>query len=494
MACTLIGPIRWECQRDENSHRDYTVSYLVRCASKNDGPAQALQTPGLPVPGNFYQMGNDVDNWAWCRWTTQVTPLVTREPNKYFEVQMLFSSKPPGGDGGGGSGGGSGEGSTCRNFSFEDPLLEPQRISGTFSKFTEEATHDRFGRAIMTSSFEQIRGPQVEFDRNRPTIRIEQNVPSLNLPLLCQMVDTVNEAPMWGLGPRMIKLSNVSWERKFYGACYCYYTRIFDFDINYETFDRVLLDEGNKVLRGHWNPSRAANQGNEWVLENINGAVPNPRNPTHFIRYKDRHFENSRVILNGAGLPAGIAVEPTTDFVSVAACPNKRIPRDLVCIIQNVGQQGLFCDKLGAAGRPLFPTSTRLRSTSATSTVWRSSTFYTCGGIRLTIEFTIGGASVNGSLIQITQSNPPDGGLGLCLTTNTTVGECDPFRVNFGCDATVQTGIGPLGNTTTVTGKVQVSVVEARPITQAGLIVLQKYNESNFLLLGIPLDFACNGG
>jgi hypothetical protein len=48
-------------------------------------------------------------------------------------------------------------------------------------------------------------------------------------------------------------------------------------------------------------PSEA---GSGWVLDAIDGEDPDPANPAHFDQFKDRHGENSKVMLNGAGTPA----------------------------------------------------------------------------------------------------------------------------------------------------------------------------------------------
>ena len=47
---------------------------------------------------------------------------------------------------------------------------------------------------------------------------------------------------------------------------------------------------------------------NAWILDDIDGSPPDPDNPAHFDRYKDRNGENARVLLNGYGLPAETAV------------------------------------------------------------------------------------------------------------------------------------------------------------------------------------------
>lgn len=299
MATWLVpGPRTWRMSRDSEGHREYKVRYRVRGA-KTDGPANALRTPGLPTPGSYWIIDADVDLWAWCRWNAEVTPVVEDGPNTHWEIEFTFGTKPP-------------DTKACKDNQVEDPLLEPQRISGSFIKYTEEATHDRFGQPITNSAWEQMRGPQVEFDANRPQIRIEQNVAVLGLSLFAPMIDCLNDRTLWGLPPRTIKLSNVSWERKFYGSCSVYYTRSLEFDIRYEGFDRDLLDEGTKVLHGRWDDVT----GN-WALINIGGVPPNRFDPRHFVRFKDRKGENCRVILNGEGSPALIVTGTGKLFISI---------------------------------------------------------------------------------------------------------------------------------------------------------------------------------
>lgn len=283
----------WGGERDEVGYRQYKIKWLV-LGDYDDGPATVLNTPGLPLPGAPWFFGNDNDPWVWCRpnAVVQIHEEKEGEPNLWWTVEQTFSNKPL-----------EFSEQRCQDLSIDNPLLELPKISGTFVKFMEEATHDRFNRPTCTSSFEQIRGPQNEWDRNRPTVHIELNVPIFHLPTLAQMVDTVNDAPLWGLLPRMIKLSTVTWSRQYYGLCYVYYTLAMDFDINFETFDRIVLDEGSKALDGKWNRLTGY-----YHLNNINGAPPDPFNPGHFVRFKDRNGENCRTLLNGRGLPAGVTV------------------------------------------------------------------------------------------------------------------------------------------------------------------------------------------
>lgn len=292
--------------RDADGHRTYKIKHLVGGPS-NNGPALALQTSGLPTVGSYWSFGADVDVYAYCKQDATVTPVLSDgDLNEFFEVEQTFTTK--------------GDEKFCKDEQFEDPLTEPQKVSGGFQKFMAEGLFDRFGHRILNSAWEQIRGPQNEWDESRPSVKIEQNVAVLQYDMVSQMVDTVNGNTLWGFPPRTIKLSNFTWEKKFYGTCYYYYTRTFEFDIfyrrragvdasgtstsdavytgDYDDWDREIGDEGTKVLSGHWSPTTGA-----WVLDNVGGAAPDPGNPAHFQRFQDRKGNTGRVLLNGYGLP-----------------------------------------------------------------------------------------------------------------------------------------------------------------------------------------------
>lgn len=306
MATTTTGPRSWSMERDDEGHRTYKVKYFVQSDLSTDGPAAVLATSGLPQLGDPYLQDGDFDNWATCRQTCTITPIVTNEPNYWWEIEVTFSTKP--------------DEKRCKDQQIEDPLLIPDRLSGGFTRYTEEAAYNANSLPIINSALEQLRGPQVEFDRNRPSVKIEQNVTSLQLSLVSSLVDTVNDSPLWGLPPRCIKLSNVSWERKFYGSCYLYYTRNLEFEVRYPDpnipagtggFDRLVMDEGSKALSGEWErPLGTEPQPPTglWVLKNINNVPPNPLNPAHFQRFKDYDGNYCRVVLDGTGKPAGANV------------------------------------------------------------------------------------------------------------------------------------------------------------------------------------------
>ena len=280
---------------DEDGYREFTVIQLVECGL-GEGPFAIMNMPDLFQTGDAYNITDiEFDEWAFCWPYMKISIHEEKEGENLqvngtpWRVEQQFKSKPF---------------KRCSEASVTDPLLEPQKCSGSFVNYTREMFQDRFGNLIKSSSHEPLRGQQVEFDDGKATVHIEQNMASLELPLMTSLRNNVNASPLWGLPPRCIKLSGQTWERKYYGQCSVYYTRAFDFDIDFNTFDRFVIDEGTKLLNGHW--KKAANEidiTDTWVLDKINGQLPNPNNPTHFKRAIDRDGNALKFLLNGGGIP-----------------------------------------------------------------------------------------------------------------------------------------------------------------------------------------------
>lgn len=421
---TLIGRRVWRGSRDEEGHREYKVVHRVKC-TPTEGPASILVTPGLPLPGSIWAFGVDIDPWAWCRNVTDMRPvgeIPEGDPITHWDVEHTFSTKPP-----------PVNQQRCNDTQIEDPLLEPPRISGTYTRYQEEAMYDRFGRPVTSSSFELIRGPNNEWDANRPVVRIEQNVSSqfqaITLPSL--FADHVNDSPVWNLPPRTVKLTPGPWEKRYYGTCYAYYNRVLEFEIRFDGWDRQLLDEGTKVLSGHWDDSDGS-----WVLDQINGADPSPDNPSHFKRAIDREGNPMKMILDGNGQPAGAYVESGTFYVSTA---------------------------LANQGNPLGSNSNwrRLRSTSASA--WSSTTAYYPGDLVSYIGYLwLANARNKTQAPTLTaDSSAPWRFLGVGITSRGTYSPSVSY---------------------TAGDYVQAPGLE----TEAGTVYVERYPQANFFLLGIP--------
>lgn len=320
MATLEGGPWTWSGSRDREGHREYRIVFKVRCES-TEGPATAIQTPGLPLPGDLWIHDDDVDVYAWCKNEVDVRPDIEGEKNTYFWLTYTYSTKPD---------------RLCQDHRIEDPLMEPQRIRGSFNKYQEVITKDRFGKRLVNHAYEPIRGDVVTFDANRPALQIEQNVLELEFDLLCEMIDRVNDEPIWDLPVRSVKLSDITWERHYHGACNCYFKRTFVFDVNVKLsdetseaelvsgFDRDVMLEGTKVLSGYWDEATGNWQlipGKSGVL-NITGPSrnPDPYNPAHYNRAVDRQGKNITIIYDGRPGHRGEPFNPDDETEYISGC------------------------------------------------------------------------------------------------------------------------------------------------------------------------------
>jgi len=310
MAHVEGGPVTWSADRDDEGYRTYKVTYLVSAAI-TESPAAVMRASGLPSIGSSFQISgySGTDSWVWCRPEMSVRIHQEKEgdPATYYLVETVFSNKTE-----------RGGGHRCQDNEIDDPLLEPMRVSGNFGRTQWEAKYDKDGVRLVTSANEPITGPGVTFEYVRPTVRIEQNVANLGLATFANMVNTVNASPLWGCPARCIKLANAPWERKVFGKCGFYFTRSFEFEVDYYNqdkdgniigFDKEIYDSGSKCLRGHWvtDVTNTLYYGNFVIDANINATMPATILNTpesEFMAYKDMNNENARVFLDGHGRPA----------------------------------------------------------------------------------------------------------------------------------------------------------------------------------------------
>jgi hypothetical protein len=283
-------PSSWSGETKDDGHREFLVTHKI-VAAKTDGPFEVMNAAGLPLPGAVWSFRNDLDFWAFC--TPYIKVRVSPDtkpgnPSVHWLADQKFSTKPT---------------ERCRDQRVEDPLMEPQRLSGTFTNHLKEVVQNNDATPVQTTAFEMLRGGQVEFDHAKPTVEVGQNVLSLGLGTLAQMINTVNDDGLWGLSARMVKLSRISWTRKLYGTCNYYFTRNLGFDIDQTTFDREVINEGHKILSGHWDAVSGA-----WVLD----GSPNPSNPDHYEIFQDRKGNTGTVILNANGTPWNGSGDPPT--------------------------------------------------------------------------------------------------------------------------------------------------------------------------------------
>jgi hypothetical protein len=322
MTARLEGRVGWSGGRDDDGYREYTVTHLVE-ADAADGPAQVLACPGLPAIGSLWSFGSDADSGVWC-WPYAKADYFERkgnEPHTWWTVEQKFSNKVPTGK----------RLKTCLDEQYDNPLLEPQKVSGTFVNKQQEAYYDKDGAFILTSTYEQPRGDVLQFDGTVATVKIEQNVAVLNLYQVSTLMNCVNSAPLWGMPVRCVKLSRFSWERKLYGTCSWYYTRSFEFDVTLGImpatgaelpslpagastvpgFDRYVLNECSKSLTGRWVKAAAGTWYYEVDAAELATELPDPLDRTNYSRYTDKKGELDKraLIDNATGIPVGTSWE-----------------------------------------------------------------------------------------------------------------------------------------------------------------------------------------
>jgi len=281
MALRNYGRIDWGVTRDDRGHRDYFIKFLIEDTEAEVGPRQIANAPGLPIPGQTWGYAGDVDPFAYCTYYFKCTPIDRNERSYFWVVECKFTTRPINSNRGSEAG------------EADNPLLEPIGVSGSFLKYSREVTSTRDGLILRSSSHEIIRGDNVTFDHTSATVQITIPLPSLPLTTFTGMMNTVNQSPLWGCPPRTIKLGGATWERKYFGTGSIYYVVTYDFEANFDTFDKKVIDQGTKVLREGGNVD----------------------DPLDFEQFKDANGENTTVLLNGEGRPLAAGAPPVEAVV-----------------------------------------------------------------------------------------------------------------------------------------------------------------------------------
>ena len=280
MSATLLGVLSSGMRTSKDGHRDYDINWLVESDNVDDGPATIANVSGLPVVGSSWSFGNDNDPWAFC-WPSlrlkEVTGPDRGEWTGQWVARQMFTTRPL---------------SRCQTTRIEDPLAEPPRLSGTFTRYSKEATHTRQGDLLMSSSKELIRG--IMTDDSNAVVNVTQNLLSLPLAATTQLRNHVNATPMWGIDKRCVKLSDFTWDRHLWGTCSYYYTVTHGFDVNFDKYTIPVVDRGTRVLSDNGNPD----------------------NPEDYIPYRHpKTGDRMEVLLDGLG---GLLTDVTAPVIEDA--------------------------------------------------------------------------------------------------------------------------------------------------------------------------------
>jgi len=277
MAAKWEGIHDWVAKRDKKGERVYTLTTLISTDDVNDGPGVVLNEPTLPSPGDPWTYGNTSDAWAVCNWETSCRPHGKQEGTNanYWLVTNQFTNASRKQD---------------RSSQQDNPLTAPYEISGGWNQVARAKSVDKDGNYMTNSAFEPFKGDLLQRNEAQPTVSIKMNLPTVPLDYISVAMNRVNDAPLWGLGARHVRLYDAPWSRQVTDANFVYYTVEYAFECNFNSWDEPLIDQGLKVLR----------EGGDKT------------NPLHFERANDLggEKEDDPKLLDGNGsrLAAGASV------------------------------------------------------------------------------------------------------------------------------------------------------------------------------------------
>lgn len=194
---------------DKTFARTYQAVFQV-IASRMEGPAQVQQAAGIPAYGGPYILGNDFDLWAFAD-SSSASPVEFNvqfdlgngpENCTKWEVTITWSTN-----------------ANPRNSTDPrgNPINDPPIIGGSFVGQTELAFRDKDGQPISTTAGERYEDLPTRLD-DTDTLTIGVKTSTINLVQRAEAIGKVNQAPIWGLGPRQVQLTQWGWSIEYAGS------------------------------------------------------------------------------------------------------------------------------------------------------------------------------------------------------------------------------------------------------------------------------------
>jgi hypothetical protein len=240
----IVGVIAQRFRRDEEGHRYYEIDFHVRTDDYYDTAAYLLDDWPLYAAGQPFDLTPDlpdyegIDSWAFCTPELNIAAhpdAGDKARHKDWVVTQYWSTKQTW---------------RCQTFPIENPLLEPVDITGDFVHENRTTKVDRFGKILKYPNFEPILGPATEYKYSYPTVNITFNSATLPLSTYVQLINKVNDEPLWGLPERCVRFTDAKWQRKIYGTCFYYYTTTYTFEFDINGFDKEVPIEGTLAYSG----------------------------------------------------------------------------------------------------------------------------------------------------------------------------------------------------------------------------------------------------
>jgi len=245
----VVGPIAQRFHRDTEGHRWYDVDWHIRTENSDQSLAYVLANWPLFAVGSQFNLTalwpeiEGVDLWAFCTPEMNIAPhrdVKELGPCIDWVVTQTWSTK---------------QSWRCQLNPIENPLLEPVDISGDFVHEQREARVDRLGKPLQHPNFQPITGPAAETKYAYPTITFAFNSNILPLSTYVELINRVNDAPLWGLPARCVRFSDAKWQRLVYGNCFYYFRTTYTFEFDIRTFDKEVPAEGTTELAPDGDPS-----------------------------------------------------------------------------------------------------------------------------------------------------------------------------------------------------------------------------------------------
>jgi hypothetical protein len=220
---------------DKSLQHQYTVRYYVTTDDANDGPATISSAVGIPLIGEPYQLGNELDTAAFV-----VDKRATQRESPYeWEVEVTYSTPAAG---------------EVNPTETDDPAEQPPEISFGFQSRTvvvpgyyqdpeAPSLQRRCQLGILASNGVPF-DPQPEMEWHDPVIRVKKNLRTVSAIELMDIANTVNSVDFYGAYPRTFKLSPPTAVRQYHPTFGFYWECQFEFIYRWETWDLELLNRG----------------------------------------------------------------------------------------------------------------------------------------------------------------------------------------------------------------------------------------------------------
>lgn len=251
MSVTLVG-IKSEgrsANYNNEGHRTYERTYIVRTDDKTDDAVRVLRCVGVPRLYFPWVAATESDTDALC---TELAAEQLRESPYYWEVKATYSTDNKKQD-------------PQQN---EPPLKRPARITfthvmrqkiyeGSQSRGSENIPDHSPDPAILNivgfgpSNQVEVFDPPVLIDEAIPVLTIQRYEQFINPQIISQYVNTVNEDVFFTFAPRTCKLNNITVDVEIEEMGQRVRQVTYEIHHRPESWDLRILDVGTKYWSGN---------------------------------------------------------------------------------------------------------------------------------------------------------------------------------------------------------------------------------------------------